>query len=452
MYFSANIICPHYCCTGVIPKVGMPLEILDSDNIWNLAKVIRVKKTKSECHVTIRYDGWGSDWDEEMSWPNERLARIFTYTKCAKCFIALLESKRVESSRSVKNWSNLWPCKVHFRMPVPNDDDAHDFLQHDDMSKVYFEPYMPALLPVAVQQSLLFEGGQWIDLISVKPWKDLYVNDDSVTSPTANNCVIVTNILSSDSQSGSSSYHITVNFSQAYQKAESDWMTAKLPANAVQKGALLKQDYLVRNMGGDVINEVRYSGAFSLEKDETNYYKSEEKKKGKSKTPILPSPIPITDMAYPDQGVRRLPGSNRWAGILNVSGNDIFLGSYTSQSAAARAVKEAQLEGKYQVGGKSSQDFESIEDDPNAGKLADLLNTPIEAVVSAFEEKQQGEQRLSSQPRFRIHDWTAQHSKHVQHLNSSDFSFMVQVESGAVNACNKKRKKGTPKRLVSPTT
>ena len=423
----------------------MPLEILDSDNIWNVAKVIRVKKSKSECHVTIRYGGWGSDWDEEMSWPNERLARIFTYTKCAKCFVALLDSKRVESSsRSVKNWSNLWPCKVHFRMPVPNDDDAREFLQHDDMSKVYCEPYMPALLPVDVQQALLFEGGQWMDVSKVKPWKDMYTNDDTVTSPTTNNCVIVNNILSSDNQLGSSSYHITVNFSQAYQKAASDWMTAKLPPNAVQKGALLKQEYLVHNIGGDVINGVRYSGAFPLEKNGINY-KSEDKKKEATEAPIappptLPPPIPITDMAYPDQGVRRLPGSNRWAGILNVSGNDIFLGSYTSQSEAASAVKQAQL------GGKSRQY------DPNAGRLSDLLNTPIEAIVSAFEETQQGDQRLSSPPRFRIQDWTAQHSKHVQHLNSSEFSFMVQVKSDNVNACNKKRKKGKPKRLVLPTT
>ena len=427
----------------------MPLEILDSDGIWNVAKVICVKKSKSECHVTIRYDGWGSDWDEEMSWPNERLARIFTYTKCAKCFIALLDSKRVESSsRSVKNWSNLWPCKVHFRMPFPNDDDACDFLQHDDMAKVYFEPYMPALLPVDVQQALLFDGGQWMDISKVKAWKDMYVNDDTVTSPTANNCVIVNNVLSLDNQS-SSSYHITVNFSQAYQKAASDWMTAKLPPNAVYKGALLKQDYLVHNIGGDVINKVRYSGGFPVKANESNF-KSEEKKEGTSKSPIvppltLPPPIPITDMAYPDQGVRRLPKSNRWAGILNVSGNDIFLGSYTSQSEAARAVEQAQSEA-------ARQDIESGEDDPNAGQLADLLNTPIEAIVSAFEQTEQGEQRLSSQPRFRIHDWSTQHSKHVQHLNSSDFSFMVQVKSDDVNACNKKRKKGTPKRLVLPTT
>ena len=130
---------------------------------------------------------------------------------------------------------------------------------------------------------------------------------------------------------------------------------------------------------------------------------------------------------------------------MNVSGNDIFLGSYTSQSEAARAVTQAQSV-------LSSQYIESGEDDSNAGQLADLLNTPIEAIVSAFEETQQGEQRLSSQPRFRIHDWIAQHSKHVQHLNSSDFSFMVQVKSNDVNACNKKRKKGTPKRLVLPTT
>ena len=54
--------------------------------------------------------------------------------------------------------------------------------------------------------------------------------------------------------------------------------------------------------------------------------------------PSLPPPIPVTKKACFNQGVRRLEVSNRWAGILHIAGNDVFVGSYASQFEARQAV------------------------------------------------------------------------------------------------------------------
>ena len=86
----------------------------------------------------------------------------------------------------------------------------------------------------------------------------------------------------------------------------------------------------------------------------------------------------------------------------------------------------------------------------DAGKMADLMNIPIESIVSAFEATQPaGDQKQSSQPRFRISNWMAQHYKHVQHIKnlepiqgqdvSNNFSLVVSVKND--NASKKKRKK-----------
>ena len=57
--------------------------------------------------------------------------------------------------------------------------------------------------------------------------------------------------------------------------------------------------------------------------------------------PTLPTPIVVTDKSCYNQCVRHLPVSNRWAGVLNVAGNDLFVGSYVSQSEAQQAVQLA---------------------------------------------------------------------------------------------------------------
>merc|ERR1712087_795627 len=96
-----------------------------------------------------------------------------------------------------------------------------------------------------------------------------------------------------------------------------------------------------------------------------------------------------------------------------------------------------------------------------AGRIADLFNTPIESIVSAFEETQAdvGQDTLSRPP-FRLRDWMDQHYRHMQHLKelspmsgqdvSNHFSFVANVNEDGIR--RKRRKQSAPKRLRVPTT
>eukprot|EP00571_Detonula_confervacea_P015873 CAMPEP_0172303214 /NCGR_PEP_ID=MMETSP1058-20130122/4790_1 /TAXON_ID=83371 /ORGANISM="Detonula confervacea, Strain CCMP 353" /LENGTH=748 /DNA_ID=CAMNT_0013013955 /DNA_START=146 /DNA_END=2387 /DNA_ORIENTATION=+ len=365
--------------SGVAPKLNMPIEIRDSDFVWNMSRITRISYDNDKCqnnsgnssgldgsppkcHVTVRYEGWGPHWDETLRYPNERLARVFTYTKLVKCFVTLLGSKKndipnegnAESAKNIRNWTDTWPCKVFFRMPHPNQSHASAFLQEEN--NVYVEPYMGHLLPQAVQHQIT-NGGQWVNESMLRPWKDLNVHDP-VTSPTGH-CIMY-NMPSSGEQAEKApalspvgtAYHIIGDFCQAYQMAQSK-IQGKLPPKVLLEGALLKHEYCVHNVGGDVIDGVRYSGSFtrgdgrdnnqdsipaslfnSVTQSSLNLSNISASKVPFVPPPSLPQPIPITDMAYLNQGVRRLPGSNRWASTLRLAGSDIFLGSYASQSEA----------------------------------------------------------------------------------------------------------------------
>ena len=49
--------------TEVEPRVNMPLDILDDNFTWNLARIVRVSYEDDKCYVTVQYEGWGSKWD-----------------------------------------------------------------------------------------------------------------------------------------------------------------------------------------------------------------------------------------------------------------------------------------------------------------------------------------------------------------------------------------------------
>ena len=47
----------------VEPRVNMPLDILDDNFTWNLARIVCVSCKDDKCYVTVHYEGWGSKWD-----------------------------------------------------------------------------------------------------------------------------------------------------------------------------------------------------------------------------------------------------------------------------------------------------------------------------------------------------------------------------------------------------
>ena len=503
----------------VEPRVNMPLDILDDEFIWNLARIVRVSYEDDKCYVTVRYEGWGSKWDVELPYPNERLARVFTYTRQVRCFVTLLGSSKVEICdkasipghlllKNSDNWTDAWPCKVSFRMPCHNRESACDVLRRED--KVYVQPYMAYALPGSVQKHMT-HGGQWVDTSRLLPWKDLDVNNpvnvpericilQEMTSsrgqPAGNDPAL-------SSSQGSKFYYFIKVFCDAYRMAQSDWIQGRLPRQALSKGALLKDEYRIfpNDLGSDPPGGFLYSGSLTPRKRvwcdanrnvATNHGLNPPRHREAPKiefapVPSLPPPIPVTEKAYFNQGVRRLEVSNRWAGVLHVAGNDLFVGSYASQFEARRAVRLASAQsrrdnyqsvftgmkhGQIDSSGLKVEDrtphltrFPDFDEDsslfgPNAAHLADLFNAPVESVVSAFEETRQlmsGGHGLSLGPPFRLREWIGQHYSHGQHLKelalksgkdilSNAYILAVPVKCDG-NIGNKRRKLSHPKHL-----
>ena len=203
------------------------------------------------------------------------------------------------------------------------------------------------------------------------------------------------------------------------------------------------------------------------------------------------------DMINEIQGVRRLTGcKNRWGAVLKVSGNDIFLGSYTSPTEAAHVVEMAKEESKMRssvtseegsrfIGSESSladqhnmpsdelgeslMDTETAkdedlscriskylspkyqsekqaeeqykdqdEDEPADNLIADVMIMPtIESVISKFEEAR----KAGYQPKtFDLQAYMAEHDK--------NYTYLLDVKNDSTNISNKRRKKSTPKRLI----
>jgi len=189
------------------------------------------------------------------------------------------------------------------------------------------------------------------------------------------------------------------------------------------------------------------------------------------------------DMINEIQGVRRLTGSkNRWGAVLKVSGNDIFLGSYTSPTEAAHAVEMAKEESKMRSSvtslhdmpsdklSESLMDTETAKDEDLSARISKYLSPKyqsekqaeelhkeqvvdepadnliaagvmtmptIESIISKFEEAR----KAGYQPKtFDLQAYMAEHDK--------KYTYLVDVKNDDTNISNKRRKKSTPKRLI----
>mmetsp|Transcript_16759 Transcript_16759/g.33877 ORF Transcript_16759/g.33877 Transcript_16759/m.33877 type:complete len:785 (+) Transcript_16759:72-2426(+) len=524
--------------TGVEPKLNMPLEIRDPDSIWSAAKIIKISygegkskecndadkdgnATRANCTVTIRYEGWGTEWDETLPYPHPRLARIFTYTKKVKCFVDLLPKRKAIASgkklarkqdptllsrgeatnhstnshiTDVKNWTDIWPCKVSFRMPHPYCEDCSCSQQTDINAlfnpprekgdgetaqqraelllrlenNIFIEPYLPEHLP-AYLRNRMTHGGWWLNGSKLRLWRGMDVQNP--VSLNSQGCVLRELGVAASGNSGVQlEYHFSKDFIAAYQCAQSDgWIQGYLPSKALAEGSLVSEWHRVKNIGGDVIDGVRYSGSF----DTSISYKRKSTPSSRGASPIrssftddsnsaqpstdtpqtiaredsnnkhdsandLPFAIPIKDTVY-KFGVKHLPHSNRWASTVRISGNDIFLGSFASQTEAHEAAKCALA--KHKPSNPTPMDQETIE---NIGRITDLTSIPIESIVSAFEEKTSNavesdrlspiQQRKMEYTSFCLQDWVKEHSR--------------EEIMGSMPTANIRRKQQTPKRLM----
>jgi hypothetical protein len=450
-------------CSDVSPRINMPLEIRDQDFIWSSAKIIKVTNPdcKESCSVTVRYEGWGSEWDEELSYPNTRLARIFTYTKRVKC-LAVVLSKRKEirggnaTPNDTRNWTDIWPCTVSFRMPhpsSPSDTGEDKKLSPEDLlrleSNVFVQPYAPHLLPAFVQKQLAW-GGWWITTSHLRRWKNFDI--DNSQKGDAGGCVL-REIMSSDSQQ-LLEYHFSKGFLDAYNAANSDkFIRGYLPPKVVSEGSLVDDNYQVQSIGGDPIDGVHYTGAFDMlsakSRPSGTYSRSTSPVPTTSSKTMPLQTIPespflrsSTLISYEFPGVRRLPNSNRWASIVTIAGSDIFLGSFLTQTEAVQARKlalEQISDTKATTAANDSSYNETKQSSTNkaswaqsrteVGPIIDLLKIPVEAVVSSFEES-------NTQASFHLHDWVVD--------NVEPFPPQLLMR-GVKTSVGKKRKQDQPK-------
>ena len=164
----------------VEPYQGMRLEIRDTDYIWSsgyLVKVTKKGKSKTKTMVTVAYDGWGRTFDEILQWPNDRLAKLYTYTKQVKCNLDLLAKNRSKPSgkkgdkrSSSALYSSVWPVTVQFRMPHPGVKHARDALLEED--KVFVKAYGVQHMPKENSQYMIHDGGCWFHHSRLRMWKE----------------------------------------------------------------------------------------------------------------------------------------------------------------------------------------------------------------------------------------------------------------------------------------
>uniref|UniRef100_K3WES9 PWWP domain-containing protein n=1 Tax=Globisporangium ultimum (strain ATCC 200006 / CBS 805.95 / DAOM BR144) TaxID=431595 RepID=K3WES9_GLOUD len=95
-------------------------NVLDDVGVWNVAQV---RNIPSKGKVTVRYEGWGPEFDEAVSFVSGRIAPFHTYTSSVKCWVKYL------------NWP-WWPGVATIR--VPGNDDGIANLQTVDKLFVNF--------------------------------------------------------------------------------------------------------------------------------------------------------------------------------------------------------------------------------------------------------------------------------------------------------------------------
>ena len=151
-----------------IPYPNLEVDLRCLDGIWSAAIIVRVTKAKQRkknsekasrsplkdpsspddsYDVLVKYAGWADNWNETLPWDSDRLAPLFCYSRRVKGLVKIFTGN-----------SNVWPCKVYFRMPTPNNDVAEDMLRLEP--KVLVEPYNAEALENKYMKALT--DGLWL--------------------------------------------------------------------------------------------------------------------------------------------------------------------------------------------------------------------------------------------------------------------------------------------------
>ncbi|KAI2500021.1 hypothetical protein MHU86_14476 [Fragilaria crotonensis] len=333
----------------VHPHVGMRLEIRDADYIWSSGFIVQISINDKQTMVTVASDGWGRQWDEVMTWPNDRLAKLYTYTKQVKCNLDLIRknTSRKPSRQDLANlpkrakrvYSTLWPGTAQFRMPHPGVKHARYALRLED--KVYVKPYGVEFLPKGIQATMVHDGGCWLHHSKIRLWRD-----DPIT------CGV-----------------LHANYQQAFQIARRD-QTVKglLRVKALEESSLLHERYRALDIRGCDIFDGVLREMKPPEKRQRLDLLDDEEETNETRSEKPPSVVAIHGVS-----VAKCQKTNQWVASLSMNGNQVFLGSFPTESQAWLATRKAR-EANVEV--------------PNTlleAQQADIQGVSMETIIDAYE-------------------------------------------------------------------
>ena len=424
----------------VEPEVGMEIDFRDPDYIWSSGRIVGVKSTpKSKAakkQVTVQYDGWPPDWNEVVTWPSVRIAKLFTYTKRVRCFAegiipkkAPPKKKALEGTGRTVVTCTLWPCTVRFRMPHPaHRGRAEELLRLEP--NVFVQPFAPETLPQDILCTIENNNGAWLHNGRLRLWK----NENALEAL--------------------GTLHPSFEF--AYKLGQDDTSTpGKLPSRAMEVGSLLNSAYRVFKVGGEAINGRLYTGecadpkptvpklasstskASSDRKLRSEEAKAEAEAEAKrrrciQRPPKLPRPLVIYDPSskLTSEAVR-LRETKRWGAAISLGGCDLFLGSFPTQAHAIASSAIALAKDATDSDDDSSSEKLPAEVDEESsvafprdemeGQIADLNATRLEDAICALEKKN------NKQGTFSLHDWTMQSIRYQAYLKQKRESLHIDM-------------------------
>ena len=120
----------------------------------------------------------------------------------------------------------------------------------------------------------------------------------------------------------------------------------------------------------------------------------------------------ITDQNHPNSGVRKCEKTNQWVASLSMNGNQVFLGSFRTESQAWIATRKANGENNLEM---PKTLFEAQQED--------LLAVPMESIIDAYETYYDPAVHA-----FSLHNWTL---AKINHYCSSRDKRLLETESCA---------------------
>lgn len=354
------------------PQVDQRVEICDQDNIWSSARIVKVDKNQK--NITITYDGWGSEWDETVHYVNNpRLATFGTYTKRLKCLVELFPrgkntTSAVSSATATatstrvmtmnKKQSILWPCIVNIRAPSPvislsEYQTAEEFLESEP--NVFIQPYgiKHNFLPKQFSAKAI-DNGRWIKAARIRKWA--YDTE----------CIEGT---------------FPSNFEIAHLMAKEDEnVQGYLDFNAFAKGSLIHykhrqtpEGYVAAVVEGDSTDgdkKIKKGKKSKKDVDETSSLSSTEPAEWTDDNkdeldhidneivyeppPVLPQPAKVNVSIYPNSNIIQSTKTGRWIASFLKNGNDVYLGSFVTQTEAHNAIVAATAKDESTVVSSSS--------------------------------------------------------------------------------------------------